>query len=433
MAELNLEGLRKVYPNGQVALEGLDLQVTDGERLVLVGPSGSGKTTVLRLIAGLDSPTAGVVRIDDRDVTAWPPQRREVGFVFQRPALYPHLSVRDNLLFGRRLREDGWRGWLPSWLRGRPSAEATARAEAIAQLLGLDGLLDRLPNQLSGGEQQRVGLGRALVRRPGLLLLDEPLSALEPGLRREMRDELRRVFGGEAHLSAGRSRQGITTGQTGMTEPHAGFGREEARSGWEMGGQLHLLRGSLRATMLYVTHDQEEAMTLADRVAVLDRGALQQIGPPAHLLEQPANRFVAGFLGWPPMNFCAGRLLAGPDGLSFAGPSGRLLVPPSLCASWQALVGRATALGLRPERVSWGVCPSATSVPLTLTVRVIERLGSVTLVHLGHKDWRLTALQVGSGPIDLSSGEEVVAALDLAGALLFDDTGRALTPADRSG
>ena len=163
MAELTLEGLRKVYPNGQIALAGLDLKVAEGERLVLVGPSGSGKTTVLRLIAGLDRPTAGSVRLNNKDVTTWPAQRRDVGLVFQRPALYPFLNVRENLLFGQRLREEGWRGWLPRWLRP-PSRQATARCQGVANLLGLQGLLERMPHQLSGGEQQRVGLGRALVR-----------------------------------------------------------------------------------------------------------------------------------------------------------------------------------------------------------------------------------------------------------------------------
>ena len=429
MAELTLDGLRKVYPNGQVALTGLDLQVAEGERLVLVGPSGSGKTTVLRLIAGLDRPTAGSVHLGNHDVTTWPAQRRDVGFVFQRPALYPFLNVRDNLLFGQRLHEEGWRGWLPRWLRGRLSDWLTFRCQAVAHLLGLQGLLERMPHQLSGGEQQRVGLGRVLVRSPGLLLLDEPLSALEPGRRRALRDELRRLFRKEERHSQPEN-QGVQTEMPVTKEPPV---RGGALKRPEMADELHLLRGSIPATILYVTHDQEEAMTLGDRVAVLDRGTLQQVGPPGLLLDQPANRFVAGFLGWPPRSFLEGRLQAAPAGLVFAGAAGTLDVPPQIAPAWQTLIGRAALLGLRAEQVGYNKGPGANAAHLAMTVDMVERLGSATLVHLVRQDWRLTSLQIGSGPISVFPGDEVVATLDLSGALLFDDKGWTLHPADRSG
>jgi multiple sugar transport system ATP-binding protein len=406
MAELTVDGLRKVYPNGQIALAGLDHKIADGERLVLVGPSGSGKTTVLRLVAGLDPPTAGNVRFGAQDVTTWPAQRRGVGMVFQRPALYPFLNVRENLLFGQRLREEGWRGWLPSWLR-RPSVLAMSRCDAVANLLGLQALLDRMPHQLSGGEQQRVGLGRALVRSPSLLLMDEPLSALEPGRRRGLRDEFRRLFRKEESPFQ-------------PEKPGDLLKREE------LGGQLHLLRERIPATILYVTHDQEEALTLGDRVAVLDQGTLQQVGPPSELLDRPANRFVAGFLGWPPRSFLDGRLQTSPDGLVFAGPAGVLNVPAHLAAVWQRLAGQAATLGLRPEQVRCGEQGTATGSSLTMTVDGVERLGSATLIHLVRQDWRLTSLQIGPGPIRLFPGETIVATLDLSGALLFDERGNLL-------
>ena len=344
MAELQLEGVAKTYPSGAVAVRNLSLSVGDGELLALVGPSGCGKTTTLRLVAGLEQPTAGTIRLGGRVVNDEAPRRRDVALVFQRPALYPHLSVRDNLAFGLRLahRPPWWRNLLP---RGDPPLlpAEVEKIAAAAELLGLAGLLDRKPAELSGGEQQRVALGRALVRRPGLLLLDEPLSNLDAMLRVEMRR------------------------------------------------QLLLLRRRVRATMLYVTHDQDEALNLGDRVAILDRGDLQQVDRPSTLLERPANRFVAGFLGSPPRSLLDGKLLLGDGELTFVGPTGNWIVPSSR-RDWSPWVGREVTLGVPPESVKLLTgLPFRAGSP-NFEVRLVERHGTGCLVALECAGWRLTAL-----------------------------------------
>ena len=232
MAAITLAGLSKTYPNGHVAVRHLDLRVEDGEFLVLVGPSGCGKSTLLRLIAGLETPTDGRILIGDADVTAQPPQRRDLAMVFQSYALYPHMSVRDNLAYGLKVR--------------RTDAATIARQVAsVAEALDIDDLLDRRPAQLSGGQRQRVALGRAIVRKANAFLLDEPLSNLDPSLRAQARAELRR------------------------------------------------LHRQLGITVVYVTHDQEEAMTLSGRIAVMRDGALEQVAPPLEVYARPANTFVA--------------------------------------------------------------------------------------------------------------------------------------------
>ncbi len=238
MASITLDRVSKIYPNGQVAARDLTLEVADGELVVLVGPSGSGKSTVLRLIAGLETPTAGHIFIDGRDVTDVPPQRRDLAMVFQSYALYPHKSVRENLAFGLRVRRVA-------------AAQIDARVRATAAALGIEALLDRKPAQLSGGQRQRVALGRAIVREPRAFLLDEPLSNLDPILRAGTRAE------------------------------------------------LALLHRRLAATMVYVTHDQEEAMTLGTRVAVMRDGIIEQVAPALEVFRRPANVFVAGFVGSP--------------------------------------------------------------------------------------------------------------------------------------
>ena len=315
MASITLDQVSKTYTNGQTAARDLTIDIADGELLVLVGPSGSGKSTILRLVAGLELPTAGRILIDGRDVTAVPPQRRDLAMVFQSYALYPHKSVHENLAFGLRVRRVD-------------AAAIDARVRAAAATLGIEALLDRKPAQLSGGQRQRVALGRAIVREPKAFLLDEPLSNLDPLLRVATRTE------------------------------------------------LGLLHRRLAATMLYVTHDQEEAMTLGTRVAVMRDGAIEQVGPALALFRRPANTFVAGFVGSPAMNLWRGacRRLDGPArvvsavcsiDLDEAGPG----VPD----------GAELVVGVRPHDIdltSDGVGDS------TGRVEIVEPLGPVTLVHL---------------------------------------------------
>jgi ABC-type sugar transport system ATPase subunit len=378
MSAVVLDRVAKVYPNGVAALTELSLTAADGETLVLVGPSGSGKTTALRLVAGLEAPTAGAVRIGGLDVTHQPPHRRGVGLVFQRPALYPHLSVADNLAFGLEMSRPGLLGRL---FRRPPSpVDVSARVAEVAAVLGLGDLLSRRPAELSGGQQQRVALGRALARRPGVLLLDEPLSGLDAGQRREMRAD------------------------------------------------LHLLSRRLQATMLYVTHDQEEAMALADRVAVLDGGRLLQSGPPLEVYRRPADRLVAAFLGWPPATLLDGRLAATDAGLSFEGPGGRLPVPIPLGQEWGRFSDRPLTVGLRAEHLRLAARGATGEGLLTMRVGLVEQLGALSLVRLEKGGWRATAAQIG--PVRLAEGDMVEAGLDLASASLFDGvTGHALAHA----
>jgi multiple sugar transport system ATP-binding protein len=374
MAEVVLEKVSKIYPGGVEALGDLSLCVADGELLVLMGPSGCGKTTTLRLIAGLESPTAGSIRIGGRSVEGDPPNRRDVAMVFQRPALYPHLSVRDNLLFGLAMRRPWGRPSCLPFRRGRQ--EGLPHVERVARLLGLTDVLERRPTELSGGQQQRVALGRALVRQPAVFLLDEPLVSLDSALRLEMRRE------------------------------------------------LHLLQRRLRATMIHVTHDQDEAMALGDRVAVLDRGRLQQVDRPAVLYQRPANCFVAGALGWPPINRMDGELVADGGRLLFRHGSLALIVPAARRPDWQGLIGRPLTLGVRPEDVGPVRRPEAEG-RLILEVALVERLGPVSLVTLAHGDWTVTARLSGATPWVEHTAVEVELALEQAH--LFDrQTGRAL-------
>ena len=307
MASLELEGVRVVYPGGHLALPGLDLRVDDGERLVLVGPSGCGKSTVLRVVAGLERPEAGRVRIDGRDVTDVSPRERDVAMVFQSYALYPHKSVAENLAFGLRM-------------RGAPRAEIEARVARTAARLGLSEVLRRRPAQLSGGQRQRVALGRAIAREPAVFLLDEPLSNLDAKLRAETRAEIAR------------------------------------------------LHRELGTTLLYVTHDQEEAMTLGDRVAVLREGALEQLDAPLAIYRRPASRFVADFIGTPRMNWFAGHLEAGPGGRRLTTPDFSVALPDGPGAG-------EVAVGVRPQELVPG------RGELSGRVEVVEPLGASILVH----------------------------------------------------
>jgi ABC-type sugar transport system ATPase subunit len=264
MAGIQIRGLSKVFAAGDWALDGVDLDVAGGELLVVVGPSGSGKTTLLRLIAGLEAPTAGSVAIDGNDLAGVPPHRRNVALVFQNLALYTHLRVRDNLAFGLKplglkQQSGGESEKRPSQQR-QPQSELHARIANAGEMLGISRLLDRYPAELSGGEQQRVALGRAMVRRPGALLLDEPLSSLDAPVRRELRQELRRV------------------------------------------------QRELAVPTIYVTHDPVEALVMGDRIAVLEKGRIEQVGFPTEVYQQPANRFVADFFDLQEIKMIADRL-----------------------------------------------------------------------------------------------------------------------------
>ena len=307
MASVHLEQVWKTYPNGHVAARGVELAIEDGEFMVLVGPSGCGKSTALRMIAGLETPSRGRVLIGARDVTEVPPQERDVAMVFQSYALYPHMTVRDNLGFGLRM-------------RGTPAPRTAERVEAAARALGLEAVLDRKPGQLSGGQRQRVALGRAIVREPMVFLFDEPLSNLDAKLRLETRAELAR------------------------------------------------LHRRLAATMVYVTHDQEEALTLGTRVAVMNEGRVEQVGPPLEVYRRPDTIFVATFVGSPAMNLLPGDLL------------------PALRPSGAAANG--ATLGVRPHDLSV-VEPGAGDTPAL--VDVVEPRGSELLLYL-----RLGA--AGEGP-----------------------------------
>jgi len=355
MASVSLRRLAKRYtPDGRPALDALTLDVLDGELFALLGPSGSGKTTLLRCLAGLEEPSDGEILIGDREVTALPPAERDVAMVFQTYALYPHLSVRGNIAFGLEVRRV-------------PAAEVARRVQATAARLGLTPLLDRLPAQLSGGERQRVALGRAFVREPRVFLLDEPLSNLEPGLRAELR------------------------------------------------AQLLELHRDVKATIIYVTHDHVDAMTLGQRIAVLEGGRLRQVGTPAEVYGRPANVFVARFLGSPGMNVLAGR----GRGAGEAGDTGGVVdvgiwsVPVRL----ERYEGE-IHLGVRPEHVSL-VDPDQGLGPAD--VRVVEPRGAETLVHLDAGGQALVARVPGLR--DFRPGDRVGVKFDRQHIHLFDAAG----------
>ncbi|MGD8868950.1 MAG: sn-glycerol-3-phosphate ABC transporter ATP-binding protein UgpC [Gemmatimonadales bacterium] len=314
MASIRLESVGKTYPNGHVAARGLDLSIADGEFVVLVGPSGCGKSTALRMVAGLETPTDGRIIIGDADVTKLPPQERDIAMVFQSYALYPHKTVRDNLAFGLRMRRTA-----------KPII--AERVEHAARTLGLEEFLDRKPGQLSGGQRQRVALGRAIVRDPKVFLFDEPLSNLDAKLRVQTRAELARI-----HKKLG-------------------------------------------ATMLYVTHDQEEAMTLGDRVAVLNEGKLQQVDTPSEVYCRPANLFVAGFIGSPTMNFFRGAIQTRDRAQRFECPEFGVDFADQL--SNQA--PDSVTLGVRPQDIQISATAAA---DVTGTIDVVELLGSELLLHL---------------------------------------------------
>jgi multiple sugar transport system ATP-binding protein len=316
VAGVVLEHVRKLYGDDEVIAD-LSLEVRDREFMVLVGPSGCGKSTVLRMIAGLEEISGGTISIGGRVVNALPPRDRDVAMVFQNYALYPHMSVRQNLDFGLRLRK-------------LDRAEVARRVEAAAATLGIAELLDRKPRQLSGGQRQRVAVGRAIVRQPAVFLFDEPLSNLDAKLRVQMRAEI--------------------TG----------------------------LQRRLQTTAIYVTHDQVEAMTMGHRIALLDHGELQQVGTPLELYEQPANLFTARFIGTPPMNLL--RAEVGADGATVRADGIELAVPGSLRAVTQGRAGREVVVGIRPEDITERPSGEADGATLPVTVDLVETLGHETVL-----------------------------------------------------
>jgi multiple sugar transport system ATP-binding protein len=324
VAELEFRNLRKAFADGTVAVDGLDLFVADGEFLVLVGPSGSGKTTVLRVAAGLEVATAGDVLLGGEIVNAVAPPDRDIAMVFQTYALYPHMTVYDNMAFGLKL-------------HGVKKDEARSRVLSAAQMLELDDLLKRKPAHLSGGQRQRVAMGRAIVREPAAYLMDEPLSNLDAKLRVEMRTYL------------------------------AG------------------LHQRLRTTTLYVTHDQTEAMTMGDRVAVMRDGRLQQVDAPQTLYDRPANVFVAGFIGSPAMNLFRARLTGEGGAISLEFGDLALPLPRQLLTRRPDLAGRVgteVVVGIRPEDIEdAAIVPSANGTARPVHVTLAESLGAEVIAH----------------------------------------------------
>jgi multiple sugar transport system ATP-binding protein len=368
MANVTLTKVGKLYegPNGaQVrAVEAVDLAIADGEFCVLVGPSGCGKSTTLRMIAGLEEISEGTLEIDGRRVNDLPAKDRDIAFVFQNYALYPHLTVAENIAFGLETRR-AHRSALVAALtgagaaRGEESAAIRARVAEVSRTLGLDPLLARYPRELSGGQRQRVAVGRAIARDPKVFLFDEPLSNLDARLRIETRTELR------------------------------------------------MLHRRLKATIVYVTHDQEEAMTLADRLVVMHQGKVQQNASAQECYERPANRFVAGFIGTPPMNIVDG---SAANGL-FSASGASVAVPTSLGT-------RACALGFRPDRVRLAAKGVAGTVPATIAA--VERLGDRTDIALDSAWGRIVARLDADLAASAREGDGVGFSFDASHAHCFE-------------
>ena len=358
MAEVVLEKVVKRYGKAEV-VHGIDLDVAHNEFVVLVGPSGCGKSTTLRMIAGLEDITAGTIRIGDRVVNALPPRARNISMVFQSYALYPHMSVRDNLGFGLKI-------------AGEAPDEIARRVDEAAGILGLEPYLERLPQQLSGGQRQRVAMGRAIVRNPDVFLFDEPLSNLDAKLRGQMRVEIKK------------------------------------------------LHRRVQTTVIYVTHDQVEAMTLADRIVIMRDGHVEQVGTPSEVFDRPANTFVAGFIGSPPMNQLDATI-ASVAGAAVARLADGIEVPLPAAAAARVSEGQAVVIGFRPESFApqgHSLHAGDTSLVLSRSVSIAEPLGTETILFA-----ELGGLEVQGkmlNPRVVEPGETMRFTLDLSRLHVFD-------------
>jgi len=365
MAEVVLDDVCKIYSGGVLAVDKVNLHIKDREFMVLVGPSGCGKSTTLRMIAGLEEISSGAVTIGGRVVNDVPPKNRDIAMVFQNYALYPHMSVYDNMAFGLKLRKFR-------------KADIDSRVREAAEILGITDYLERRPKALSGGQRQRVAVGRAIVRKPEVFLFDEPLSNLDAKMRVQMRAEI---------------------------------------------SKLHT---RLEATMIYVTHDQVEAMTMGDRICVMKDGVVQQVDDPLTLYDRPANVFVAGFIGTPPMNFFRGRIEKQGGGLLFTDDVVSIPLPPRWNEAAAPLAGKGAVFGVRPEDVGSKQGDEAAGLPtVKAKVEVVEPMGSESYIYLGTGKSSFIARVEAHMKIEVAS--DVSLPLTIDKAHLFDgETGKLL-------
>lgn len=359
MAEVILKDVCKMYDGGVLAVKHVDLEIRNREFMVLVGPSGCGKSTTLRMIAGLEEISSGTVTIGNRVVNDVPPKDRDIAMVFQNYALYPHMTVYDNLAFGLKLRK-------------LPKADIDKRVNEAAEILGIHDYLQRRPKALSGGQRQRVAVGRAIVRKPEVFLFDEPLSNLDAKMRVQMRTEI---------------------------------------------SKLHT---RLETTMIYVTHDQIEAMTMGDRICVMKDGIIQQVDTPLHIYDTPANIFVAGFIGTPPMNFFYGHVEKDASGLYFKTPNVSVRLPKEWHAKAEEYIDREVVFGIRPEEIG---SERAEAEPdpqrLKAKVEVMEPMGAETYLYLDTGDKNTSIARIDAHR-KVAIGQDVNLALSLSTAHLFD-------------
>lgn len=359
MAYVNLKKVTKIFQGNVVAVDNVNIEVKDKEFVVLVGPSGCGKSTTLRMIAGLEEITEGEIHIDGRLVNDLPAKDRDIAMVFQNYALYPHMTAYDNMAFGLRLRHF-------------PKHEIEKRVQEASEILGIKELLQRKPKELSGGQRQRVAVGRAIVRKPKVFLFDEPLSNLDAKMRVQMRNEICR------------------------------------------------LHNRLQSTMIYVTHDQIEAMTMGDRIVVMRNGVVQQEDKPLDLYERPQNRFVAGFIGSPPMNFIKGMLINRNGGIYFRNEKFELKVNKDMEVKLKDYIEKEVIMGIRPEDIhdKLFVSPELEENIVTATVDLIEPMGAETYlyIHVGHHTL-IARLKTKS---DLSVHQDLELVFDMNRVHFFD-------------